>query len=165
VRRVQDLRKTAGLDIADRIAVRYRASEALAAAVAAHAGYIQGETLTVDLGPEGAEKPLAPDQAASAEDTFDGETLTVRLARVASPAAAKPKRAPARRKPAARKKPAAATKSTARTKSQAKTARAKARPKAAAKSKPKAARRKASTGKKTARVRARSRPGTRRSTR
>jgi isoleucyl-tRNA synthetase len=74
VRRVQDLRKTAGLDIADRIATHYAASETLAAAVAAHANYIQAETLSVRL-----ERGALPEGAASAEDEFDGETLTLGL--------------------------------------------------------------------------------------
>ncbi|MCS6834507.1 MAG: isoleucine--tRNA ligase [Anaerolineae bacterium] len=49
VRRIQTLRKDANFDIADRIAVRYRASEAVAQAVAAFATYIQTETLCDDL--------------------------------------------------------------------------------------------------------------------
>ncbi len=77
VRRVQDLRKSAGLDIADRIAVRYVASPKLAEAVSAFADYITAETLCVDLSageglPEGA----------TAEDQFDGETLKVVLAKI-----------------------------------------------------------------------------------
>ncbi|MEK6575125.1 MAG: DUF5915 domain-containing protein, partial [Chloroflexota bacterium] len=73
VRRVQDLRKSAGLDISDRIVVRYMASPTLAEAVTAFADYITGETLCVDLA-----SGVMPG-AASAEDEFDGETLKVML--------------------------------------------------------------------------------------
>jgi len=75
VRRVQDLRKTAGLDISDRIIVRYEASKKLAEAVHAFAVYIKDETLCVDL----AAGDL-PD-AATAEDSFDGERVKVMLAK------------------------------------------------------------------------------------
>jgi isoleucyl-tRNA synthetase len=73
VRRVQDLRKSAGLDISDRIVVRYEASKKLAEAIHAFADYITGETLCVDL----ASGLLA--DAATAEDAFDGETVKVAL--------------------------------------------------------------------------------------
>jgi isoleucyl-tRNA synthetase len=73
VRRVQDLRKTAGLDISDRIVVRYEASKKLAEAIHAFAVYIKDETLCVDL----AAGDL-PD-AATAEDSFDGERVKVML--------------------------------------------------------------------------------------
>ena len=69
---MQDLRKTAGFDISDRIRIAYTASPDLAAAAEAHAGYIQAETLAVSLEPG-----AAPDGAATAEDSFDGETLSV----------------------------------------------------------------------------------------
>ncbi|MRR29654.1 isoleucine--tRNA ligase, partial [bacterium] len=49
VRRVQDLRKTAGLEISDRIRLYYQASEGLAAAVVDFKAYIMSETLTVEL--------------------------------------------------------------------------------------------------------------------
>jgi isoleucyl-tRNA synthetase len=75
VRRVQDLRKSAGLDISDRIVVRYTASPKLTESVQAHTAYITGETLCVDLA--AGELP----GAAVAEDSFDGETLKVWLAK------------------------------------------------------------------------------------
>ena len=75
VRRVQDLRKSAGLDISDRIVVRYTATPKLAGAVAAWAGYVKDETLCVDL----AAGELAG--AAAVEDSFDGETVKVMLAK------------------------------------------------------------------------------------
>ncbi|MBI5829546.1 MAG: hypothetical protein HZB20_08425, partial [Chloroflexi bacterium] len=63
---------------ADRIAVRYEATPKLAAAVAAFDEYICAETLCVDLAPGS-----LPD-AATAEDSFDGETLKVALAKTKS---------------------------------------------------------------------------------
>ena len=51
VHRVQAARKTADLDYADRIRVRYRADEKLAAAVDAHRDWIANETLAVELAP------------------------------------------------------------------------------------------------------------------
>ncbi len=104
VRRVQDLRKTASFDISDRIVTHYKASEGLAEAVAMHADYIKGETLTVELMPGS-----MPNGAATGEDSFDGETLALGLVKVETPAAPKPK-AKAAKKPAARKivKPKAA---------------------------------------------------------
>jgi isoleucyl-tRNA synthetase len=75
VRRVQDLRKSAGLDISDRIVVRYDASKKLAEAVHGFADYITSETLCVDLA--AGELP----EGATAEDSFDGETLKVALAK------------------------------------------------------------------------------------
>jgi isoleucyl-tRNA synthetase len=51
VNRIQTARKDADLDYADRIRVRYRAAEELEAAIAAHRGWIAGETLAVELEP------------------------------------------------------------------------------------------------------------------
>jgi isoleucyl-tRNA synthetase len=105
VRRVQDLRKTAGLDIADRIAAHYRASEALAAAIVEHAEYIRAETLAVKL-----ESGAWPDGAATVEDSFDDETLTLGIVKVSKAGgrkskarAAKPKTVKAKAKQAAAK--------------------------------------------------------------
>ncbi len=53
VNRIQSARKAAELDYADRIRVRYRAEGDLAAAVAAHRDWIAGETLAVELIPDG----------------------------------------------------------------------------------------------------------------
>jgi isoleucyl-tRNA synthetase len=74
VRRVQDLRKTAGLEISDRIQLFYVASTGLAAAVADFQNYIMSETLTVDL-----VNGTPPEGAAVTEAEFDGEQLTVGL--------------------------------------------------------------------------------------
>lgn len=49
VRRVQDLRKQAGFDIADRIHLYLQASPGLAQAIAAQRGYIMAETLALSL--------------------------------------------------------------------------------------------------------------------
>ena len=49
VHRIQAARKAADLDYADRIRVRYRADEELAAAIAAHRDWIAHETLAVEL--------------------------------------------------------------------------------------------------------------------
>jgi len=49
VRRVQDLRKTADLDVSDRIKLVYTATQTLAAAIQAYQDYIMGETLTVSM--------------------------------------------------------------------------------------------------------------------
>ncbi|MBP7691130.1 MAG: class I tRNA ligase family protein, partial [Anaerolineales bacterium] len=95
VRRVQDLRKSAGFDIADRIATYFIASPGLAAAVMTHAEYIQAETLSVALSAGG-----GPDGAATAEDAFDGEKVRVVIVK-AKPAAKKATKAKA--KPAAKK--------------------------------------------------------------
>jgi isoleucyl-tRNA synthetase len=76
VRRVQDLRKTADLDVADRIKLYITASDGLKAAIEAHRDYITAETLTTDL-----QFASVPAGAASVEDNFDAETVTVGLAK------------------------------------------------------------------------------------
>ncbi|MBL8055907.1 MAG: class I tRNA ligase family protein, partial [Anaerolineales bacterium] len=160
VRRVQDLRKSAGFEIADRINTYFIASPALAEAVLAHADYVQGETLTVELkagGGPAPRSPLAsqgdepgaapgPGGAATAEDTFDGERVSVTVVKVETPkgrgtkrAKPKAKAAPkkAKAKPAAKPKPAGkAQTSSAKPKPKAKAAPKKAKAKPAAKPKP-----------------------------
>jgi isoleucyl-tRNA synthetase len=74
VRRVQDLRKTADLQISDRIRVFYTATPKLADAVKQHAEYIRAETLAEEL-----REDAGPKGAHSAADEFDGEKLTVVL--------------------------------------------------------------------------------------
>jgi isoleucyl-tRNA synthetase len=49
VRHIQNLRKAIGLDVADRIRITYFAGEDLAAAMAAHRGYLAGETLAQEI--------------------------------------------------------------------------------------------------------------------
>lgn len=77
VRRVQDLRKTADLDVADRIELFVEASVGLKSAIEAHKDYITGETLTTKLSFEN-----PPAQAAVVEDEFEGEKVKVGLLRV-----------------------------------------------------------------------------------
>jgi isoleucyl-tRNA synthetase len=74
VRRVQDMRKQAGLDIADRIHLYLQASSVLAEAVGAHREYIMGETLSTKLS-----SSHPPDGASTASLEFDGETANVGL--------------------------------------------------------------------------------------
>ncbi len=74
VRRVQDLRKTANLDVADRIELFVEASAGLNSAIEAHADYIRTETLTVKLS-----FAAPPADAPVTEDEFDGEMVKVGL--------------------------------------------------------------------------------------
>lgn len=77
VRRVQDLRKSAELDIADRIRLYYRATPGLEAAVQDFRDYIMGETLAVEL-----VAGTPPRDAVETSDRFDGEEVTVALVKV-----------------------------------------------------------------------------------
>jgi len=70
VRRVQDLRKSAELDVADRIELYVEASEGLRSAVEAHKDYISGETLTVAL-----KFASPPSDASTSENEFDDEKM------------------------------------------------------------------------------------------
>jgi isoleucyl-tRNA synthetase len=76
VRRVQDFRKQAGFDIADRIHLYYSASEKLTTAVEAHREYIMGEVLATQIEdknpPKGAKCPEEAFQ-------FEGEEVTIGL--------------------------------------------------------------------------------------
>jgi isoleucyl-tRNA synthetase len=74
VRRVQDLRKTAELDVADRIELFVEASTGLRSAIEAHKEYITTETLTSNL-----QFGSPPSDASIAEDSFDGETVKIGL--------------------------------------------------------------------------------------
>ncbi len=76
VRRLQDLRKTADLEIADRIKVVYQASPALAQAVRAFADYIKSETLAIEL-----TETANVHSWVQVEDEFDGEKVTIALER------------------------------------------------------------------------------------
>lgn len=76
VRRVQDLRKQADLDISDRIILFYEVSAGLGKAVQMFKDYVQGETLTLEL-----VAGRAPEGAPTSSDAFDGETLTIGLRR------------------------------------------------------------------------------------
>jgi isoleucyl-tRNA synthetase len=74
VRRVQDLRKSADLDVADRIELFVEASAGLRSAVEAYKDYITTETLTSHL-----VFASPPEGASIAEDGFEGEKVTVGL--------------------------------------------------------------------------------------
>jgi hypothetical protein len=74
VRRIQDLRKSGGFDITDRVLTYYSASPELAGAMHQFGDYLQAETLSVQL-----IAGVAPAQAATASDQFDGESLTIGL--------------------------------------------------------------------------------------
>ncbi len=74
VRRVQDLRKSAGLEVADHIRVYYTATPKLAHAVESFREYIAGETLADELASR-----AAPSGAVSVDDSFDGEKITIAL--------------------------------------------------------------------------------------
>ena len=77
VRRLQDLRKTADLDIADRIRVVYSASDLLSRAVLTFNTYIMTETLTVAL-----DSGEVPESWVQIEDDFDGEHVCIALEKI-----------------------------------------------------------------------------------
>jgi isoleucyl-tRNA synthetase len=74
VRRIQDLRKRADLQVDQRIHVRYTASERLSKAIQAHQEYIRAETLA---------ERLEPGETAQGDyqghDRFDGEELALAI--------------------------------------------------------------------------------------
>lgn len=74
VRRVQDLRKTADLDVSDRVELFVEASAGLRSAIEAHESYITSETLTTKLS-----FATPPGNASVVEDGFEGETVKVGL--------------------------------------------------------------------------------------
>lgn len=77
VRRLQDLRKTADLDIADRIRVVYSASDLLSRAVLTFNTYIMTETLAVAL-----DSGEVPELWVQIEDEFDGEHVCIALEKI-----------------------------------------------------------------------------------
>jgi isoleucyl-tRNA synthetase len=74
VRRAQDFRKQAGLDVADRIKLYVEASPRLEGAIKSYSDYITTETLTVELN-----YSAAPSTAQTSEDSFDGERVVFGL--------------------------------------------------------------------------------------
>ena len=74
VRRVQDLRKAAELDVADRVELFVEASAGLRSAVEAHEAYIKTETLTTKL-----TFASPPQNASIVNDEFEGEKVKVGL--------------------------------------------------------------------------------------
>jgi isoleucyl-tRNA synthetase len=77
VRHVQEARKVAGLDIADRIKLAYTASENLGKAIKAFQEYIQSETLTLEMNDK-----AIPNELPNASDEFDGEQVTLWIKKV-----------------------------------------------------------------------------------
>jgi isoleucyl-tRNA synthetase len=80
VRRVQELRKQANFDIADRIRVFVQATPRLAQAIGAHREYIMGETLSVELAI--VENYGVSETTKVLEITFDGEKATIAITKV-----------------------------------------------------------------------------------
>ena len=76
VRRINEWRKEAGFDVADRITVHYRASESLADAILRHQSAIQEEVLATELVPGTAQQ-----RGYTGHATFSGERLEVDLTR------------------------------------------------------------------------------------
>jgi isoleucyl-tRNA synthetase len=72
VRRVQEMRKNAGFEIADRITTYYMAEGSLADVMQTWAGYIQAETLTLEL-----VAATPPVEAYCEDHTFDGKTVKI----------------------------------------------------------------------------------------
>lgn len=77
VRRAQDLRRQADLNVDDRILLHFSASDRLAEAIEVHRTYIMGETLAVEL-----VAVAEPEGQASATHAFDNETLAVAITRM-----------------------------------------------------------------------------------
>lgn len=77
VRRVQDMRKAADFDVADRIKVYMVASDELHAAVDAHREYISGETLA-----EAITFAAPPTSVEMVEQKFENETAKIGVAKV-----------------------------------------------------------------------------------
>jgi isoleucyl-tRNA synthetase len=75
IRGVQDARKTAGLQIEDRIDLRYSASSDIAEAIAANFDYVKSETLALSIEP-------STGGTGSAVEVGD-ETVTVQVSRAA----------------------------------------------------------------------------------
>ncbi|MDA1241196.1 MAG: isoleucine--tRNA ligase [Chloroflexi bacterium] len=72
VRRIQDLRRDAGLDVSDRIHVTYQADAPIAAVMQTHATYIAGETLALTI-----EATPPPSTATLFQGDLDGAPLVL----------------------------------------------------------------------------------------
>ena len=75
VRRINDLRKSSGLKVTDRIRTEFKATPRLTEALEAFADYVKAETLSLTL--RAAEQPTGH----PATDSFDGETLELGITR------------------------------------------------------------------------------------
>ncbi|MEO0557715.1 MAG: isoleucine--tRNA ligase [Bacteroidota bacterium] len=77
VNRVQNLRKEAGFDVSDRIALAYHAPDTIASALATHAETIQAETLASSF-----DRTDQPDGEATADAALGDQTVTLAVRRV-----------------------------------------------------------------------------------
>jgi isoleucyl-tRNA synthetase len=77
VRRVQDARKAADLDIADRIKLYYTATPTLQSSVESFRDYIMTETLTTEL-----VNDAPPESLFKVEDNFDGEQVLIVIQKI-----------------------------------------------------------------------------------
>ncbi len=80
VHAIQNARKTAGLQIEDRIELLVAGDPALIAAARAHEGYVSGETLAVSVEYDGERNPTAMDYSEQTE--VEGLALEIALSRV-----------------------------------------------------------------------------------
>ena len=79
VRRLQELRRRAGLAVSDRIHVRYRGDAAVGGAVERHRDYIAGETLALSLRPMDGADGGAPEGAAAGDAAIGGRSVALAL--------------------------------------------------------------------------------------
>lgn len=77
VRRVQELRKTANLEVADRILLYLSATQGLVTAIQAYRDYVTSETLTVEIKYES-----LPAFATTSVDEFEGEKVSIGIVKV-----------------------------------------------------------------------------------
>ena len=76
VHRIQNLRREAGFDISDRITTYWQGDDDVRRVLAAHAEYVQGETLTLSL-VEG----TPPPEAHRSEQDVDGHRVVLGVQR------------------------------------------------------------------------------------
>ncbi len=86
VNRIQNMRKDAGLDVAERIRLSIRGEPQVGEAVGRHGDYIAAETLAVDLGTEGALAGALAEQ----DWKVNGMEVRIALARAGRPAGGGP---------------------------------------------------------------------------
>jgi isoleucyl-tRNA synthetase len=76
VHRIQNLRREAGFDIADRITTYWQGDDDVRRVLDAHADYVKGETLSLELREGG-----PPSEAHRSEQTVDGHEVLLGLVR------------------------------------------------------------------------------------
>ena len=76
VRRLQDLRREAGLDVSDRIRVTYEGDDEIASVLAAHGGYVADETLALSI-----DRASSEPGASSTQADIEGHAVTLALVR------------------------------------------------------------------------------------